>query len=472
MARIKNPLLLSKHFGIDEQKLIDAGLVDPFLNVDTQLFIDPVLLSKCSDCEISQHAYGHFKTHFGNYIRLLAISRREGDAAWRAARALLDLREPPHTGLGYGGSSRRGSSRPLSIREAIMRTSKEIIELGSNDPDMICLMGFFEENVGPDTISDYTTRVIMNSLGKITARFCLQNDIPLSDTHGVCDVALPTYKGAPIILVPMEIVRDLPIANDWSEIQAAALQNAHIRDGVNQFLGRIARPTIADRKSALRTVALQSAELFGEFLNSVRDNASSYDPNTDRLAYYKLREILSSNPDQFRVQGVPDIKSGAEALREFVLHTIRHFQHHVENGNLWEALWDGDSPKKERAAQLIYFAIADIFCEANNVDISPEANMGGGPVDFKFSHGYNARVLVELKRSDGAVRHGYERQLEIYKDASRTNFGIFVVLDYGDFREKLRQIQSIQRQIRGRGDRASDIIVIDATKKKSASKRR
>ena len=28
--------------------------------------------------------------------------------------------------------------------------------------------------------------------------------------------------------------------------------------------------------------------------------------------------------------------------------------------------------------------------------------------------------------------HGYEKQLEIYKDAARTNYGIFVVVDYGD----------------------------------------
>src|SRR5216684_110390 len=55
------------------------------------------------------------------------------------------------------------------------------------------------------------------------------------------------------------------------------------------------------------------------------------------------------------------------------------------------------------------------------VDISPEANMGG-PIDFKFSRGYSARVLVEMKRSSGTVVHGYEKQLEFYKTASQTDF--------------------------------------------------
>ena len=148
------------------------------------------------------------------------------------------------------------------------------------------------------------------------------------------------------------------------------------------------------------------------------------------------------------------------------------FQHHVEKGNLWEELWIGSEPKKERAAQLIYYALADCFCMANNVDVSPEANMGGGPIDFKFSRGYDARVLVELKRSTGTVVHGYNKQLEIYKDASRTNYGIFVIMDYGGLGSKLAKIKRIRDQRLAKGEPASEIIVIDARKKASASKRK
>lgn len=120
----------------------------------------------------------------------------------------------------------------------------------------------------------------------------------------------------------------------------------------------------------------------------------------------------------------------------------------------------------------MYFAIADCFCSANNVDVSPEANMGGGPIDFKFSIGYKAKVLVEMKRSTGTVKHGYETQLEIYKDASKTNYGIFVVMNYGDLGKKLKQINDIRERRIKNGEPASDIVVIDATKKISASKRK
>lgn len=471
MARIQNPLLFSKYFGVDEKELEKSGLIDCFLNVDTQLFIDPVLLEKSEHPKISVDAYKKFREHFTNYVRLLAISKSEGDAAWKGARKLLDLREPAQTSLGYGGSSRSGSSRPDDVREVMMKTAKEIVDLGSLDPEMVSLMGFFEENVGPDTISDFTTRVIIESLAEITNEFCTSHSIPVVKSDLLSGCALPVFKGAPVILVPKDIVRDLPIANDWSDIEAAALQNQLIRDRVNQYLASLAKPTLKDRKAALRYAALGSSVAFEHFLGSVKEHSDCYDPKEDALAYYKIREILQSDLSNFTQANVPDIHKGPEQLKALVITTIEQFKHHIEKGNLWEELWIGGKPKKERAAQLIYFAMADCFCKANNVDISPEANMGGGPIDFKFSDGYNARVLVEMKRSSGTVKHGYEKQLEIYKDASRTNFGVFVVMDFGDLGGKLTQIQMIRNERLNTGDPASEIIVIDATKKLSASKR-
>ncbi|WP_227271595.1 hypothetical protein [Roseobacter weihaiensis] len=194
---------------------------------------------------------------------------------------------------------------------------------------------------------------------------------------------------------------------------------------------------------ALKRAALESSDTFENFLEAAKEHTASYDPSLDALGYYKIKAILSGDTTALKTGKDYDIDGGPEALRDFVLATVAMFQHHVEKGNLLEELWVGNEPKKECAAQLIYCALADCFCMANNVDVSPEANMGGGPIDFKFSKGYNARVLVEMKRSTGTVVHGYEKQLEIYKDASRTNYGIFVVMDYGKLGLKLAKIKKI-----------------------------
>jgi hypothetical protein len=387
------------------------------------------------------------------------------------------LREVPANGLGYGKSDRSGTSRPEEIRDAILRTAKEVVELGARDPEMISLMGVFEEQVGPDTISDLTSRVIEPQLAALTNQFCTSVGIAMKTSNMSPEIPLPHYVGAKgkeraIVLVPADVVRDLPVARDWSEIESAINANAAIRARVNAFLAGIVQPTVTERKDAIKAAVFQSAQLFEAFIAAMKEHATYYDPNDDTLGYYKLREILRSKLDDFKSDKKYEIEKGVGEIKLVVQHTIEMFKHHVEKGNLWEALWIDGKPKKERAAQLIYYAIADCFCKANNIDISPEANMGGGPIDFKYSKGYNARVLVEMKRSSGTVVHGYEKQLEIYKDASRTNHGVFVVLDYGDLDAKLVTIQKMCNERLARGEPASDIVVIDATQKASASKRK
>jgi hypothetical protein len=453
-----------------------AALIDPFLDVDVPLFIDPVLLEKSSNAVIATSAVDRFRRHFEVLVWMLTISNAENDAAWKGARRQLDLSEPPENGLGYGGSGRSGSSRPQDIREAILRTSKEIVTLGARDPEMISLMGFFEEDVGPDTISDLTTTVIMDDLAAITEAFCLANGVSLFEANIGTNYKLPRFetssgRSVPIVLVPEDIVRELPIANDWSDIERAAMENARIRDRVNRLLGGIVRPTVVDRKHALRSAALESPEEFDFFLAAVKANVSNYDPNLDALGYYRLKGIIADGFPGLKQASPYDLKLGPNEIMRVVRDTVAQFKRHVEAGNLWEELWLGDKPKKERASQLIYYAIADAFCKANDLDISPEANMGGGPIDFKFSSGYSARVLVEMKRSGGTVVHGYEKQLEFYKDASQTEFALFVIMDYGDLGTKLNEIQRIQKARIDAGERASEIIVIDASRKASASKR-
>lgn len=356
-----------------------------------------------------------------------------------------------------------------------MRTSKEIITLGASDPEMISLMGFFEENVGPDTISDFTTRVIIRQLAQLTQNFCDQHGIPLAEVNALAGHRLPTFVQAgvtkAIVLVPRDVVRDLPIANDWGQISAAIEQSDRVRRGVNALLAGIAKPTVTDRKDAMRAFAMQSPATFAEFLAAVKEHVRTYDPNLDALAYFKMKAIFADGFGDLKNSNAYDLARGPDEIRRAVLDSIELFRHHVERGNLWEELWIGDRPKKERASQLIYFAIADAYCKANGIDISPEANMGGGPVDFKFSNGYHARVLVEMKRSSGTVRHGYEKQLEFYRNAANSEHAIFVVMDFGDLGDKLDHITQLQARRRLEGHRASDIVVIDATKKQSASKR-
>ena len=93
--------------------------------------------------------------------------------------------------------------------------------------------------------------------------------------------------------------------------------------------------------------------------------------------------------------------------------------------------------RNEKSVRLIFYAIADSYCKANDIDISPEADTGTGEIDFKFSTGYKSRVLVEVKLSDNPkLLAGYDKQLEIYKDSEQTSKGVYVVVDIGYLAKK------------------------------------
>jgi hypothetical protein len=80
-ARIQNPILFSAFFGVSSQSA--AGFIDPFLDVDVQLFIDPALLEKSTNETINTAAISRFRSHFEKLVRLLSISKTEDDAAWK-----------------------------------------------------------------------------------------------------------------------------------------------------------------------------------------------------------------------------------------------------------------------------------------------------------------------------------------------------------------------------------------------------
>jgi len=166
----------------------------------------------------------------------------------------------------------------------------------------------------------------------------------------------------------------------------------------------------------------------------------------------------------------PSAPTLAELLR-VVREITAQFKQLIENNNLSHLLWNGSHPRSEKSAQLVYFGVADSYCKSNNLDISPEVHAGGGPVDFKFSTGYSFRILVEIKLSTGTVVHGYETQLDIYKAASQTDEGLFLVINVGQMSSKLTKIEKIQKDRLAAGERASHIVVVDATKKASASRR-
>lgn len=181
--------------------------------------------------------------------------------------------------------------------------------------------------------------------------------------------------------------------------------------------------------------------------------------------------MIAGDLSAFEKPGLTVGQPSAAELQRLVVMIIEHFTALIEKNNLWELLWHGDKPKREKAAQLIFFAVADTFCKANNIDIAPETNPGGGPVDFRFSKGYTNRVLVEIKLSKGKVVQGYKTQIGIYQGASNTDNAIFLIINVGKMGQKLAEIMKHRDAQIQAGAMVPEIIIVDGRRRQSASVR-
>jgi hypothetical protein len=272
--------------------------------------------------------------------------------------------------------------------------------------------------------------------------------------------------------VPEDILADLPIATDISEVAQVAFQNQQIRDRVNALIGDFAKATIAQQKRALKEAALQSADDYLDLFDGLLHmSGKGYNPTEDRAGIYALRQALTDIPVRYPFAiDAPKARTQTE-LERIVLTIVDQFTTLVEKNDISDLLWSNGTPRKEKAAQLVFYAVAEAYCRANNIDISPETDSGGGPVDFKFSTGYSGRYLVEIKLSTGSVVHGYEKQLEVYREATGNSDALFLVVDVGRMGGKMQRICRIQQQRQAAGERASEIRVVDARRRPPASKR-
>ncbi|MEZ4721785.1 MAG: hypothetical protein R2813_07925 [Flavobacteriales bacterium] len=162
-----------------------------------------------------------------------------------------------------------------------------------------------------------------------------------------------------------------------------------------------------------------------------------------------------------------DIELSKKDECQIVNDICEQFKQQVENNGLHRLLYENDkkTTKHERVSQKLFFSVAQIFCIANNLDVSPETNSGNGSVDFKFSKGHDIKINVELKLSSSEkLTDGYTRQLEAYNKAEDTNKSFYVVIQVSE-NPKLEELK-----IKAAQNEFPILKIIDGNYKKTGSK--
>jgi hypothetical protein len=189
------------------------------------------------------------------------------------------------------------------------------------------------------------------------------------------------------------------------------------------------------------------------------------------LSWFQIAvESVVSNPQELILTAYT-----ADGLVDVVGKIILKYKDNVENNGLWKEFYreDDGRAKHERFGQLLFYAVADAYCDANNLDISRESNGGNGPVDFKLSQGTNFKYLVEMKLSSNPkLLDGFTVQLDAYKASEKTRRSAYVVVRVNGRGNQLEELIKMNKDLKLKGQACPDLVIIDATDKESASKRK
>lgn len=479
MGVAKNPVTVSGQFKVDAKRLAKLGVLDSTLAIDTRLFIDPLLLRKSTHKEFNDDAVANYRKFFERIIALLAQCESVGDPAWNAAYRLFNFPEVPGTCLGYGAGSIRGSGWGPELRERTLKVALQVVRIGVRDPDLFPAMALFEEKIGPDRLSDMTANISLAALEKFNTRVLrslgLKGEIFVIRGEPYTFLRNPLeIKATPVILVPTDVLRDLPIARDWDGVKVAAEHNQALRDRVNQHVTELWEAKTKRDKEALKKQALTSKEAFQTVLDTIRAMGdSAYDVARDPLNLVQWARIGREYSERNPIDGPKKVETAAELFRCVQL-IIEQFRHLIEDCGLNRELYVAKGrPRHESSAQRIFFSVAYAYCKAFNVDVSPEIDTGNGRIDFKFSKGFKARVLVEIKLSSNpSLVAGFVNQLEVYKQAQETTKAFYLIVDVGRMGQKDKEVVAIRnKRIKDRLP-VSDIEFVDGAIYPTASKRK
>lgn len=454
-------VLFSTEFNVQQKLLKETGVFDIFLDEDSPFFIN---IKRLKECDIPEFvgSYNRVNAYFRD-IGLLLKQSTPGDRLYREAYKRFDFPEVNGINLGFS-SGTHGAGFGNQLRKKIIGDAYEIIKSGSEQPEVFHLVGLFEDNVGPDRLSDMIARIIYDDIIKYNRRVLAELNITqtIYPKYKFKDGLLKNpYKKELLLLLPECILHELPIARCWDDIDRVCAENDAIRAEINEDIGSEWRKiSISQRKKYLREQVFKDPQKLQKIINAYKvDSVEPFNPlrNPDYIAEY-LQGIYQ----------LPD--STCENSFDAAMEILENFKQWVEFHRGASVINGNGAKPSEKLVQKLIFAVGKMFCEKFNWCFSPEVDSGRGPVDFLISRGMDKTVVEVKLTSNQDCVHGLEVQIEEYAKAENTANKIFVVVNTGSNDYRIEKVHDKRAEMISNGLSPATVVVVDAIPKVSASK--
>lgn len=293
----------SQYFKLKHRDFIDKGVYNGFLDKDSLLHIDPLLLKNCSIPEFEK-SYNNFLLYFQQLVPLVNFTKENNlkDRFFRQIVKRFTMSEIPNTGLGYSKESSYGKGISGALANQLALSAFEIISAGLIDPEIFGLMQLIEDKVGADRISDMTLYILRKDFLAYTQRIATELSIPTKKYVFSYDEIfyVPFYKNKPIHFIPMQLLADLPVALDYDDIDKVCNYNNKLKKKIADIIG-VAWSQYKDyKKKDWKKLILEDPKCYNAAIQFYRGlQGIPYNFNVDKKQEYMdllLQDFLASYP--------------------------------------------------------------------------------------------------------------------------------------------------------------------------------
>ena len=349
-----------------------AGVFDAVMDSDSHYFINVIRLKDAKTPEFAE-SYKKINLYFREIALLLSHAKEKSlhDRFYREALRKFAFSEVNGINLGFS-ETRYGAAFGDVLRKATISDAFDIIKAGTTQPELFHLVGLFEENVGPDRLSDMIATIIKEDIRTYTRR--INSDLGITPENYPTDrfingIVYNPYKNCELLLLPKEILHELPIAKCWDDIDRVVSENDAIRQEINEIIGIEWRKyTSHEKKAYLKKMIFMDPEKCARVLQSYQDSHVG-ECNWEADLDYVAQRIFKGLKDI----GFAFLQHGAEpsriCSREAVRHVIEIFKDWVENNRGWSEIQEISTGKREKMVKGLKNLGAKEYMEVINWDI-------------------------------------------------------------------------------------------------------
>ena len=448
--------------GLKFEKL---GVFDSLMDKDSNFFIN---IKRLRDTKVPEFrdSYNNINSYFRELGILLKASKNPGDKLYKTAVKKFNFSEVRGVNLGFSKGTHGAGFGPI-LSNQIVKDAFEIIKSGSEQPEIFHLTSLFEENVGPDRLSDMIATLVYDDIVRYTKR--IYNEVGIKELNYPgysfkSGLLINPYKNCELLLLPIDILHELPIARSWDDIDRVVNENETIRREMSEIVGKEWRKlATSQKKRYIKDFIFMKPHLVSKVIDDYKaTSVETYNiyQNIDYMIDRLINQIIKTKGELALMK-----KNSYEAALEI----IREYKEWVENKKGFDVLRNVNSRNEEKVVQKTLHGSASYYCKINDLDISPEPNSGRGPVDFKISRGGD-KTVIEIKLiSNNDCLHGFEVQIEEYARSEETDNKIFIIVDNGRSSSRIKQVKDSYEKRLKVGENPATVIVIDAKPKDAAS---